>query len=90
MKIAALVFDKITVLDIVGPVEALSWMPGSEIVWGGKQKGPIRAAPTGLGMIVDKTLDEVTEADILLGAVITRNSDCILARKMGVKSVSGS
>ena len=44
MKIAALVFDKITVLDIVGPVEALSWLPGSEIVWVGKQKGPIRAA----------------------------------------------
>ena len=66
VKIAALVFDKITVLDIVGPVEALSWLPGSEIVWVGKQKGPIRAAPTGLGMIVDKTLDEVTEADILI------------------------
>lgn len=66
MKIAALIFDKITVLDIVGPVEALSWLPGSEIVWVGKEKGPIRAAPTGLGMTIDKTLDEVTSADVLI------------------------
>jgi len=66
MKIAALIFDKITVLDIVGPVEVMSWVPGAEIVWVGKQKGPIRAAPTGLAMTVEKSLDEVTAADILI------------------------
>jgi len=66
MKIAALIFDKITVLDIVGPVEVLSWVPGAEIVWVGKQKGPIRAAPTGLAMKVEKSLDEVGEADIVI------------------------
>ena len=66
MKIAALIFDKITVLDIVGPVEVLSWVPGAEIVWVGKQKGPIRAAPTGLAMMVEKTIDEVRDADIVI------------------------
>jgi putative intracellular protease/amidase len=66
MKIAALVFDKITVLDIVGPTELLSWMPGSEIVWVGKQVGPIRAAPTGLVLNVEHTLDEVPSADVLV------------------------
>ena len=66
MKIAALIFDKITVLDIVGPIEVLSWVPNSEIVWVGKEKGPIRAAPTGLAMTVEHTLDEVTSADILI------------------------
>ena len=45
MKIAALVFDKITVLDIVGPAEVLGWVPGSEIVWAGKDTAPMRAAP---------------------------------------------
>ena len=66
MKIAALIFDKITVLDIVGPTEVLSWVPGSEIVWVGKDKGPIRAAPTGLAITVEHTLDEVSSADILI------------------------
>jgi putative intracellular protease/amidase len=66
MKIAALIFDKITVLDIVGPTELLSWVPGSEIVWVGKEIGPIRAAPTGLAINVERTLDEVSSADILL------------------------
>ncbi len=55
MKIAALIFDKITVLDIVGPIEVMSWVPGAEIVWVGKQKGPIRAAPTGLALTVEHT-----------------------------------
>ena len=66
MKIAALIFDKITVLDIVGPIEVLSWVPGSEIIWVGKENGPIRAAPTGLALIVERTLDEVSGADILI------------------------
>jgi putative intracellular protease/amidase len=66
MKIAALIFDKITVLDIVGPTEVLSWVPGSEIVWVGKEKGPIRAAPTGLAITVERTLEEVSSADVLI------------------------
>lgn len=66
MKIAAFIFDKITVLDIVGPVEVMSWVPGAEIVWVGKQKGPIRAAPTGLSLMVEHTLDEVADPDILI------------------------
>ena len=66
MKIAALIFDKITVLDIVGPAEVLSWVPDVEIVWVGKAKGPIRAAPTGLALTIEHTLDEVRDADILI------------------------
>ena len=66
MKIAALIFDKITVLDIVGPTELLSWVPGAEIVWVGKEIGPIRAAPTGLALNVEHTLEEVPSADVLI------------------------
>ena len=66
MKIAALIFDKITVLDIVGPTELLSWVPGSEIVWVGKEIGPISAAPSGLSIAAKRTLDEVSDADILI------------------------
>lgn len=66
MKIVALIFDKITVLDIVGPTEVLSWVPGSEIVWVGKEIGPISAAPSGLSITVERTLDDVSDADILI------------------------
>jgi putative intracellular protease/amidase len=66
MKIAALIFDKITVLDIVGPTELLSWVPGSEIIWVGKEIGPIRAAPTGLALNVERTIDQVPSADVLI------------------------
>jgi len=66
MQIAAVLFDKITVLDIVGPLEVMSWIPDAEITWVGLEKGPIRAAPTGLGLAIDKTFDEVSETDILV------------------------
>lgn len=66
MKIAALLFDKITILDIVGPAEVLSWIPDSEIMWVGGRKGPVKAEPTGLHCTIDYTLDEVTEADVLM------------------------
>jgi putative intracellular protease/amidase len=46
--------------------EVLSWVPGSEIVWVGKENGLIRAAPTGLALTVERTLDEVPSADILI------------------------
>jgi putative intracellular protease/amidase len=66
MKIAALVFDKITVLDIVGPTELLSWVPGAEIVWVAARPGPVRAEPTGLGLTVQATIDDVSAADVLI------------------------
>ncbi len=66
MRIAALVFDKITVLDIVGPMEVMSWLPGSEILWVGRERGAVRAAPTGLALSADLALDEVARADILV------------------------
>ncbi|MCW5773523.1 MAG: DJ-1/PfpI family protein [Rhodospirillaceae bacterium] len=66
MKVAALVFDKITILDIIGPVEVLSWVPGIEIVWVGKEKGTVRAALTGLPFVVEHSLEEVTAADMLI------------------------
>jgi transcriptional regulator GlxA family with amidase domain len=66
MQIAALVFDKITLLDIVGPMELLTWLPDAEVKWVGVAKGPIRAAAPGLGLTVDHSLDEVTAPDILV------------------------
>ena len=66
MKIAALLFDKITILDLIGPIEALSWLPGAEIVWVGPRKGPVRAAPAGVSLQVEQSFDEMTSADVLV------------------------
>ena len=41
MRVAALQFDQLTVLDIVGPTEGVGWIPDVEIVWVGKEKGPV-------------------------------------------------
>ncbi len=66
MKVAALLFDKLTLLDIVGPTEVVSWIPDVEILWVGKEKGPVKAVPTGLSVTVEHTLDDVSSADILM------------------------
>jgi transcriptional regulator GlxA family with amidase domain len=66
MRVAALLFDQLTILDIVGPTEVVSWIPDVEIVWVGKEKGPVKAVPTGLIVTVDHTLDEISSADILM------------------------
>ena len=66
MKIAALLFDKLTLLDIVGPTEVLSWVPGAEVLWVGKSKGLVRASPSGLEIHVDHALSEVDSADVLI------------------------
>lgn len=66
MKIAALLFDKLTVLDLIGPIEVLSWLPGADILYVGKETGLVRAEPAGVKLAVEYTLDQVSDADILV------------------------
>ena len=66
MQIAALVFDAITPLDIVGPIEVLARMPGAEIVIVGKQRGPVRDPRTHWTLTAEASLAEVTKPDILV------------------------
>jgi transcriptional regulator GlxA family with amidase domain len=66
MKIAFLIFDKLTALDAVGPYEVLSRIPGSEVRFVGKQTGPIRTDTGALGLEVDAALEDFAEPDVLL------------------------
>ncbi len=66
LTIALLLFDDLVALDAVGPYEVLSVLGGVEFKFVAKEKGPLRAARGGLGLIADYTLDEVPSADILL------------------------
>jgi transcriptional regulator GlxA family with amidase domain len=66
MKIAFLVFEKFTALDIIGPYEVLSRLPGAELSFVGQETGPKRSDTGFLGVTADKTLDELTDPDLVL------------------------
>jgi transcriptional regulator GlxA family with amidase domain len=66
VQIAILIFERLTVLDVIGPYEVLRSVPGWEVRFVGPQAGPVRADSGALGLQADFSIDEVTEADIVL------------------------
>ena len=66
MKIAILIFDKLTALDAVGPYEVLSRLPGAELVFVAKQAGAKRTDTGALALTADASLAELTDPDVLL------------------------
>ncbi|MDK2826346.1 DJ-1/PfpI family protein [Methanolobus vulcani] len=65
MKIAILLFDNFTALDIIGPYEVLAKMPGAEISFVGHEKREY-ADSYGLKLSAGYSIDELTQADVLL------------------------
>lgn len=66
MKIVLVLFEGITALDVVGPYEVLSRLPGAEVVFAGPHVGIVRTDNRVLGMHVDAALTDVEHADVLL------------------------
>jgi transcriptional regulator GlxA family with amidase domain len=66
MQIAILIFERLTVLDVIGPYEVLRSVPGWEVRFVGPEAGPVRADSGALGLVADYSIDEVTEADVVL------------------------
>ncbi len=66
MRIAILIFDKLTALDAVGPYEVLSRLPEAELVFVAKQAGPKRTDTGALALTADASLAEFTDPDVLL------------------------
>lgn len=66
MRIAILIFEKLTALDAIGPYEVLRSVPGWEVRFVGPAKGPVRTDSGALGLSADYGLDEVEEADVVL------------------------
>ena len=60
MQIAILIFDKLTVLDAIGPYEVLRSVPGWEVRFVAPEAGQVRADSGALGLIADHSIDEVT------------------------------
>jgi transcriptional regulator GlxA family with amidase domain len=65
MNIAILIFDKLAAQDAVGPYEVMRNVPEWDVEFVAKEKGEIRAEG-GLGLIADRSIAEVEEADIVL------------------------
>lgn len=66
MRIAILIFDRLTALDAVGPYEVLSRLPGAELTFVAKEPGAKRTDTGALGISADRALGEVARPDVLL------------------------
>jgi transcriptional regulator GlxA family with amidase domain len=66
VQIAILIFDKLTVLDAVGPYEVMRSVPGWEVKFVGVKPGQVRADSGALGLVADHSIEEVTEPDLVL------------------------
>lgn len=76
MKIAIFLFDKLAAQDAVGPYEVFRCVPGWDVQFAGLRTGEVRSEG-GLGLTVDQTLDQTTEADLVL-VPGGRGSDALL------------
>ena len=66
MRVAILIFEKLTALDAIGPYEVLRSVPGWEVKFVGPEKGNVRTDSGALGLSADYSLEEVDAADIVL------------------------
>ena len=66
MKIAILVFDKLTALDAIGPYEVLSRIPDVDLRFVSATTGVRRTDTGALGISADATLDQFPDPDVLL------------------------
>jgi transcriptional regulator GlxA family with amidase domain len=66
VKIAILIFDRVTALDAVGPYEVLSRLPGAELSFVAKEAGPKRTDTGMLALSADLAIAELPHPDIVL------------------------
>jgi len=65
MKIAILLFNNFTALDVVGPYEVLSRLPDTKIYFVGPDKKDYEDS-YGLKMLAEYSINDISEADVLL------------------------
>jgi transcriptional regulator GlxA family with amidase domain len=66
MKIAILIFDKLTALDAIGPYEVLRSVPDWEVHFVAASVGEKRTDSGSLGLSADRSLTEMTDPDVVL------------------------
>jgi len=66
MKVAFLIYDGFTALDVIGPYEILGCLPEAEIHFVSKKIGPVRAHTNQLSIVADSSLQDVQQPDIIV------------------------
>jgi putative intracellular protease/amidase len=66
MKIAILLYDKLTALDAIGPYEVLSRLPGASLTFVAVEAGPVQTDNGMLTLHAERSLAEVERPDIVL------------------------
>ncbi|MDN0198762.1 DJ-1/PfpI family protein [Streptomyces sp. S.PNR 29] len=65
-RVAVLLYDGFTALDAVGPYEVLCRVPGVTVTTVAERSGRIRTDTGELGLVAERSLADVTEAEVLL------------------------
>ncbi|MDB4990381.1 MAG: DJ/PfpI family protein [Myxococcaceae bacterium] len=66
MKIALLVYEGFTALDLIGPYEVLNGLPGVELQFVGKRAGPVVVDSGAFALVAPYGIADVSQADVLL------------------------
>jgi len=66
MKIAILIFPRLTALDAIGPYEVLSRLPGAELTFVAPEAGELRTDTGRLGITADASIDDLPDPDVLV------------------------
>lgn len=66
MRVAVLLYDRVTALDAIGPYEVLCRVPGVTVTMVAEKAGRIRTDTGELGLVAERSLDSVARADVLL------------------------
>jgi putative intracellular protease/amidase len=66
VRIAVLIFDRLTALDAVGPYEVLARVPEAEVTFVAPEPGPKRTDTDRLALVADAAIDELPDPDMLL------------------------
>ena len=74
MQVAAVLFPRLTALDLIGPYETLQRLPDATVTFVGHQRGEVRTENGFLGLTADATFDEVQQPDVVIvpGGIGTR------------------
>ncbi|HZD67560.1 MAG TPA: DJ-1/PfpI family protein [Actinomycetes bacterium] len=66
MDIAVLLYDRCTALDVVGPYEVLSRLPGATVTFVATKPGPVRTDTGFLALTADRDLSELPQPDVVV------------------------
>lgn len=66
MRITFFVYDGLTTLDVIGPHDVLSRLPGVEAVSAAKGGGTVQADTGALGIAASHSLEEISHTDVLV------------------------